>query len=398
MKNKILLIIVIILLCALPFFLYKKEEKIPDYISIEYHENIFPLYEKHYVKDLIKSANVEILSKDEILENETIGKHTYNVKIKDKHKVYTYPIDYEIKDITPPIFIRAFSNMTILESDTEPLCNKIVYADDYDNTLSCQVNGEYYLGKIGTYKNLEFVITDSSSNESKYPFTLQIVKEIEKNNSIYTPKYLYIEDIIKNYKKENTSIGIDISRWQGNVDFEEVKKSGIEFVIMRIGTQQSIDDTLDMDSRFKEYFEKAKKVGLKIGVYVYNTATTKEKGKYCAEWVIEQLQGEKLDLPVAYDFEDWNNFMEYKTSLYSLSSAYKDFEKTLKSHGYDAMLYSSKYYLEHVWMVDETSNIWLAHYTDKTTYQGSYMLWQMTSLAKINGITENTVDIDILYK
>ena len=75
-----------------------------------------------------------------------------------------------------------------------------------------------------------------------------------------------------------------------------------------------------------------------------------------------------------------------------------DFENELQKNGYDAMLYSSKFYLENVWMDYEDSKIWLAHYTSKTDYQGDYMMWQMTSSCKINGITENTVDIDILYK
>ena len=70
----------------------------------------------------------------------------------------------------------------------------------------------------------------------------------------------------------------------------------------------------------------------------------------------------------------------------------------LKNNGYEAMLYSSKFYLENVWMHFDNSKICLAHYTDKTDYDGEYMMWQMTSAAKVNGITENTVDIDILYK
>ena len=398
MKNKILLIIVILLGISLFFFFHGSKEKIHASVSIIENENIFPVYEEHKVSDLIKESNVEILSKEELLENDTLGKHTYPVKIKAKNKVYTYHIDYEIKDLTPPVLISAPSTLTILDSDTEDICKKIVYADNYDGILACKVKGEYHLEQIGTYKNLEFVITDSSGNQTKWPFTLNIVKEIPKSNTSSTPKYVYIKDIIKEYKNDHTSIGIDISRWQGNVDFEAVKEAGVEFVIMRIGTQRSINDTLDMDSRFEEYYENAKKVGLKIGVYVYNTATTKEKGRDTAKWVIEQLHGDKLDFPVAFDFEDWSNFMDYQVSLYSLSSAYLEFERTLKENGYDAMLYSSKYYLEHVWMNYENSNVWLAHYTSKTNYQGNYMLWQMTSLAKINGITQNTVDIDILYK
>ena len=207
-----------------------------------------------------------------------------------------------------------------------------------------------------------------------------------------------MNDILNKYKTDSTSIGIDVSKWQGNVDFEKVKNAGVEFVIMRIGSQRSPGDEIAMDVKFKEYYEAAKKVGLNIGVYVYNTAISREDGINTAKWVIKELNGDKLDLPIAYDFENWTNFMDYKISLHTLSEAYKGFESEIRKNGYDAMLYGSKFYLENVWENFDNSNVWLAHYTDKTDYQGKYMLWQMTSLAKINGITENTVDIDILYK
>ena len=207
-----------------------------------------------------------------------------------------------------------------------------------------------------------------------------------------------MDDIISKYKNDNTIIGVDVSKWQGNVNFEKVKNSGVDFVIMRIGVQSEVNDEIYTDSRFKEYFEAAKAAGLKVGVYVYNISISEDDGIKTANWVLDQLDGEKLDLPIAYDWEDWKNFTNYKISIHTLSKSYLAFEDTLKKAGYDAMLYSSKFYLENVWMHYENSNIWLAHYTDKTDYEGTYMLWQMTSLAKINGITDNTVDIDILYK
>ena len=166
---------------------------------------------------------------------------------------------------------------------------------------------------------------------------------------------------------------------------------------MRIGSQRDPSDDIEVDVKFKEYYNAVKDVGLKFSVYVYNTAISTEDGEKVANWVINMLDGDKLDYPIAYDWENWSNFNKYNISLHTLSDSYLAFERTLKKAGYDAMLYSSKFYLENVWMNYENSNIWLAHYTDKTDYKGKYMLWQMTSLAKIDGITENTVDIDILY-
>ena len=217
----------------------------------------------------------------------------------------------------------------------------------------------------------------------------------------YTLEYIYKKKKYKydiNYKNDDTAIGIDVSKWQGNVNFKAVKDAGVEFVIMRIGSQRSPGEEILMDVKFKEYYKAAKDVGLNVGVYVYNTAISPDDGVKTAKWVMKELNGDKLDFPIAYDFEDWSEFNDFKISLHTLSASYLAFEKELQKNGYDAMLYSSKYYLENVWMHYEKSKIWLAHYTNKTDYKGEYMMWQMTSLAKVDGITENTVDIDILYK
>jgi len=372
--------------------------KMPDDVSITLNDNIFSVYEKHMSNELIKEHNVEIISKNELLKNEIVGDYTYTLQYKYKKRNYKYVINYSVNDQVAPIFISAPKTLTITYDDEDDICEKIVYADNYDSVPKCMVNGNYDKKTVGTYNNLEYVISDAAGNENKKAFNLNIVNSINRIPSYSTPKYLYMKDIINNYKTDKTSIGIDVSKWQGNVDFKAVKEAGVEFVIMRIGSQRDPSEEIDMDVRFKEYYKAAKEVGLKIGVYIYNTATSKEDGIKTAKWVMKELNGDKLDFPIAYDWENWTDFMQYKISLHTLSESYLAFEKELKDNGYDAMLYSSKYYLENVWLDYENSKVWLAHYTDKTDYQGKYMMWQMTSLAKINGITENTVDIDILYK
>ena len=372
--------------------------EVPEDVNINLNENIFKIYEEHNSSELIKDINAEIISDEKILENEKIGNYTYTLLYKYKKRKYKYDINYQIKDMTPPVFINAPSNLTMEASDELEVCEKIVYADDYQDIPNCQINGTYDKKSIGTYDDLEYVISDNSGNETKKKFKLNIVDKIKNNYTPTKPKYLYMDDIIKKYKNDKTSIGIDVSKWQGNVDFKAVKDAGVEFVIMRIGSQRDPSEDISMDVKFKEYYKAAKEVGLSIGVYVYNTAISKEDGIKTARWVMKELNGDKLDFPIAYDFENWTNFMDYKISLHTLSEAYKAFEKELQNNGYDAMLYGSKFYLENVWIGYENSKVWLAHYTSKTDYKGNYMMWQMTSLAKIDGITENTVDIDILYK
>ena len=85
-------------------------------------------------------------------------------------------------------------------------------------------------------------------------------------------------------------------------------------------------------------------------------------------------------------------------SFHDINEVYNAFKSELKKNKMDAMLYSSKYYLDNVWdTTDENNKVWLAHYTEKTNYQGNYYMWQLTSNGSIPGI-EGYVDINVLYK
>ena len=389
---KKLIIIGIILFCGCnKYDMYK----MPKDAYINLNKNEFIVFEEHLSKELVKDSNVEILKNTKLNTNK-IGKHKYTINYKYKKRTYKYDIEYNVIDNTKPVFISSLSKVNVEINTDEDLCERISYGDNYDKKVKCTVEGEADFTKIGTY-NLEFVLKDSSNNENRKKFILNIVEKIEKKDEEYIPNYLYINDILK-YKNDNTSIGIDVSRWQGNVDFKKVKDAGIEFVIMRMGYQKKPNDEYELDPKFSEYYKQAKEVGLKISVYVYTVALNEKDGTKCAKWVLKNLNGDKLDLPIAYDWENWNEFKNYNTSIHDLSHGYLAFENTLKKYGYESMLYSSKYYLENVWLDYDKSNVWLANYTAKTEYQGKYMLWQMTNMAKIDGITDNTVDIDILYK
>ena len=370
--------------------------EMPKDAYINLNNNIFDVYSIHNSNELVSDTNVNII--DNNIDTNKVGNFTYVLEYTYKKRKYKKNINYSVIDNIKPVFIGANNELEILVNSEDKICNKIVYGDNYDNKPTCYIKGNYNINSIGIYDDLEYVIKDSSGNENTKKFKLNVVNELSKVTNNNKVKYLYIDDIIKKYKNENTSIGIDVSKWQGNVDFKKVKDAGIEFVIIRIGSQRDSNDNIDLDVRFKEYYKAVKEAGLKVSVYVYNTSISPSDGKKLAKWVIDNLNGDKLDYPIAYDWENWNNFNKYNISIHTLSESYLAFEKTLKEYGYDSMLYSSKFYLENVWMNYENSNIWLAHYTDKTDYKGKYMLWQMTSLAKIDGITDNTVDIDILYK
>ena len=369
--------------------------KMPKDAYINLNNNEFIVFEEHNSKELVKDSNVEILKNTKLNTNK-IGTHKYTIDYKYKKRTYKYDVEYNVIDNTKPVFINSLSKVNVEINQHEDLCERISYGDNYDKKVKCTVEGEADFTKIGAY-NLEFVLKDSSNNENRKKITLNIVDKIERKNEEIIPHYLYINDIMK-YKNDNTSIGIDVSKWQGNVDFKKIKDSGIEFVIIRMGYQKNNTDEYELDPKFSEYYKQAKEVGLKVSVYVYTVALNEKDGIKCAEWVLKNLNGDKLDLPIAYDWENWEDFKSYNTSIHDLSHGYLAFEQELKNNGYESMLYSSKYYLENVWLDYDKSNVWLANYTSKTDYKGKYMLWQMTNMARIDGITFNTVDVDILYK
>ena len=123
---------------------------------------------------------------------------------------------------------------------------------------------------------------------------------------------------------------------------------------------------------------------------------TEEKARASADWIITKLAGDKPELPIAFDWEDFGRFQSYKMNFAILNNMYNAFESELTDAGYECMLYSSKNFLEKVWEDTDKRPVWLAHYTDKTDYKGPYRIWQASSTGRIDGI-EGDVDMDVMY-
>jgi len=192
-------------------------------------------------------------------------------------------------------------------------------------------------------------------------------------------------------------IGVDVSSWQEEIDWKKAKNAGVEFAIIRIGFGHTNSGELKMDKQFQNNIKNAKKNGIKVGLYFFSYAENEVQAKQHAEWIVKQLDGQKIDLPIAYDWENWGSFNSYKMSFYRVHNSAQVFINTLEKHGYKGMLYSSAYYLTRLWG-SNFKNQWLAYYTDKNDYtEKPFMMWQATSSGKVDGIP-GFVDIDILYK
>ena len=267
--------------------------------------------------------------------------------------------------------------------------------------------GNYDLNTVGEYK-LTYKGIDSSNNEVSKDFTLYVKPKTTggSTNNNTTRSKTYFTDIVKNYKTENTKIGLDVSHWQGNINFQKVKDAGVEFVYIRIGRGNGIGKEFVMDSKFKQNIEGFNSVGIPVGLYFYTYAASKKDAIKEAKWIVENIKDYKVDLEIAFDWENWSFYREFNLSFYELTEVAKAFNKELAKHDYQGMLYSSKNYLENMWFeVDFPEKVWLptkypvwlAHYTKQTSYQGKYKVWQICDNGVVDGIPDNQVDINIMY-
>ena len=138
----------------------------------------------------------------------------------------------------------------------------------------------------------------------------------------------------------------------------------------------------------------------KIAVYSENErvdavgACIGEKGSRINR-IIDELNGEKIDLPIVFDYETWKSFPTYNINIVDLNKVAKRFLDILHDNGYEGMNYSSKYYLNTIWDLSEYPT-WLAHYVSKTNYDKDFKVWQFSNTGEVPGIN-GFVDLDVLY-
>ena len=196
--------------------------------------------------------------------------------------------------------------------------------------------------------------------------------------------------------------GVDISGWQGKVDFDRLRNDGVEFVIIKAGEGTRVSDT------FYEYIEGAKAAGLNCGVYWFSKATSYDEAIEEAEACLEVVSDYQLEFPVACDYEytainNYSNPLRYDKA--ALTDAILGFLRTIERGGYYSMLYTntdfSTRYLERS-RITEEFDIWCAGYN--TSGPGLPCgIWQYSEKGRKDGIdilknNSGYVDLDIAYK
>lgn len=352
--------------------------------------------EDRKVSDFIDSINGEIIN-DYIIDTTSLGKKEVKFQFKnDENIIVPYKYEIEVIDTVQPVVW--LSNVyQVTKGSAINLTDKILCGDNYDNKPNCTVEGNYDLNTAGDYP-LVFKAEDKNGNKTEKQFVLRVVEANKTNvpSTTIEPTYTDFNQVKNQYKTDKTKIGIDVSAWQGEINFEKIKDAGVEFIMIRVGGTRGTNGEYFVDKQFKRNIEEANKYGIKAGVYFYSYANSKESAIKDAKWVLKQIKNYDIDLPIAFDWEEWAYFNNYNLSFFGLTSMAESFLKTIEDAGYEGMLYSSKTYLENIWFPTKY-DIWLAHYTDQTNYQGKYKLWQLCEDGKIDGIT-GAVDIDVMYE
>ena len=406
-KKVLVIMMIILIVVLLKNFVFYNKYKMPKNASISVKNDKIDVYDEKNLYDLIQNTNTDIITENTNLDCSIIGEHTYTIEYKYKLKKYLYDVKYDVIDETAPIFINAPSTKTfyVNESTENDLTKKVSYADNYDENPKLKIDGIVDFNQVGSYK-IKYIVTDQSGNETTKDTTVNIKERVTKpkddtnnDDTDEEENYISLEDQITDYKTNETMIGIDVSKWQGDIDFQKVKDSGVEFVILRLGVMKDKDTPMALDSNFNKNYKNAKSAGLKVGVYLYSESTTVQSAIENAEFAIENLKNDTLDFPICYDWESWSYFNELGINLHRLNEMYDAFSNKLKEAGYETMLYASENYLNNTWITLKDYPIWVAKYSSKTpSVSGKdYILWQNTSVGRVDGI-EGDVDFDIYYK
>lgn len=203
---------------------------------------------------------------------------------------------------------------------------------------------------------------------------------------------------IKQYETSGTSLGIDVSKYQGDINWSQVKQDGIEFAIIRVGYRGYGTGKIVMDPYFKKNIEGALANNIHVGVYFYSVAKNEMEALEEANFTINAIKGYNITYPVAFDLEDFNRHRLSNVSYDQLNKNAITFLNRIRSAGYTAMHYGSKNTFGPIWNMNNLNKykVWLAHYTDKTNYAGKYNIWQYTSNGIVKGIN-GRVDLNIAY-
>ena len=212
---------------------------------------------------------------------------------------------------------------------------------------------------------------------------------------------VYSFDSTGKLSSNNGVLGIDVSKYNGNIDWNAVKNAGVDYVIIRCGYRGYGSGVLVEDINYRKNIQGATAAGLKVGVYYFSQAINEIEAVEEASAVLGMISGYKMTYPVFIDVEYSNSSKNGRADNLSVAqrtAVAKAFCQTIQNAGYRAGVYANKTWLTSFLDMNQLSGykVWLAQYATSVSYTGRYDMWQYSSTGKISGISGN-VDLNLSY-
>lgn len=227
------------------------------------------------------------------------------------------------------------------------------------------------------------------------------VDSLPKNT--YSTDGFYERDGIKRYYYAGLSgvAGIDVSSYQGDIDWQAVHDAGIAFAIIRVGYRGYATGELDLDNCYEENMQGALDAGLKVGVYFFSQALTEEEAVEEANFVLEWIDGYDIQYPVIFDWEEMDSVQARtdEMNMLLLTSCALAFCQTIEDAGYKAGVYFNQTYGYQQFNLPSLQDyvFWLAQYEDTPSFVYDFQIWQYSNEGTVPGIEEK-VDLNIAFE
>lgn len=196
-------------------------------------------------------------------------------------------------------------------------------------------------------------------------------------------------------------IGIDVSRYQENIDWAAVKGAGVQFAMLRLGYRGYGSGALVMDPYFQQNIQGAQANGIEVGVYFFSQAITPEEGAEEARFCLNALKGYHITYPIVFDWESYDSSLEPRTDGLDdkiLTQCAVAFCEEVEAAGYQSMVYSNLTYFYLHFDLNQLVDypLWLAQYNSRPSFYYHFDIWQYSGTGKVPGIDGN-VDLNIHF-
>lgn len=210
-------------------------------------------------------------------------------------------------------------------------------------------------------------------------------------------------DGLKFYLKNGTvasRVGIDVSDYQGDIDWAALKESGVDFVFLRVGYRGYTEGGIYADDNFADDFLQAQEAGLGVGVYFFSQAKTADEARAEAAFTLNALGGAHLDYPVVYDLEP-NLSSGSRTASLDYQQATENtlaFCQAVEAGGYTPMVYLNRAHALSLFDLSQLQgySFWYAEYADRPSLDFKFAIWQYTNNGHVAGI-DAAVDMDLYF-